>query len=168
MNTTADNTQDRQDEATAADIRAGDRCAMCKRISEGHGSRSASGALVKKPTPSIKSHQFISSRSLPTEQVEQVTALNRTASPIERLEYQIRHAGVDLERVKVEYIKACESMARSITQSAEHARAGHYVSETVMSSSLVADIPKYAIEYRMLAEQISALRFILADLKEAM
>lgn len=41
-----------------------DLCAMCNRIEEGHGSRGPDGSIVK-PSPSVKSHQFMSSRNLP-------------------------------------------------------------------------------------------------------
>jgi hypothetical protein len=82
-----------------------------------------------------------------------------------RIEFLIKRATDQQEEAKRKYVEACEWLARNLTDAAGRAKAGDYVSETVMSSSLVLDISPHATEYRVLGETIGALQDVL-DVEE--
>lgn len=82
---------------------------------------------------------------------------------IERLSFAINRAERNQENAKAKYIKACEDMARNLTEAAQRAKDGLYVSETVMSSSLVQDITKLAVEYTCVSDQLSTLRQLVEE-----
>ena len=78
-----------------------------------------------------------------------------------RNEFQIKQTENARDAARVRYIKACEWLARNLRSAAERAdfiSTTRSVDECVMSSSLVQDISRAATEYRMLGEQLVALR----------
>lgn len=79
------------------------------------------------------------------------------------IEFLVSGVTRNQEKVKQQFIDACEWMARNLTEAAARAKDGHYVSETVMSSSLVQDIQRYATEYKVLGGTVSALRELLEE-----
>jgi hypothetical protein len=83
-------------------------------------------------------------------------------APTETIEYFLRRAETDRDEARHKYIDALEWLARTLTEAANRAKEqGGYVSETVMSTSLVDDIPRFAIEYRCAGERLKALRELL-------
>jgi hypothetical protein len=95
---------------------------------------------------------------------ERVAAHQQEKDQMKQIDYSIHRVVVARGEALTQYIKACESLARSLTEAAAKAVAGHYVSATVMSNSLVQDIPEYAIQYRMLGETLTNLRMLKESL----
>jgi hypothetical protein len=78
-----------------------------------------------------------------------------------RNEFQIKQTENARDAARVRYIKACEWLGRNLKRAADQADFignTRSVDECVMSSSLVQDITRAATEYRMLGEQLVALR----------
>lgn len=76
-----------------------------------------------------------------------------------RLEFEIARTERTREKAREAYVAAVEWLARDLTEAARRARdVGGFPSETVMSSSLVDNIPRHAIEWRLLGEKLATLR----------
>jgi hypothetical protein len=109
-------------------------------------------------------------KSKTAQRVDAAIERNQSAAPTTelvsrsaRLTYCINKASREAVEAKIRYIRSCRDMARNLTEAAQKAEDGLYVSETVMSSSLVQDIPKLAVQYKAAAENLTMLRQIEED-----
>jgi hypothetical protein len=80
-----------------------------------------------------------------------------------RVEFVIRRVMEQQEEARARFVESCDWLARNLTDAARKAQDGLYVTETVMTSSLVWDIPQRATEYRVLGETLRMLREMQHD-----